>query len=122
MNDLLFEFNESEPYIFISYAHRDTDRVMPLINGLRELGFRVWFDAGIEVGSEWPAFIANHLRKCSCFIALLSHNYQSSKNCCQEISYALKRNRNIIPIYLEPVELDCTCFTIGENEILYFKK
>ena len=24
--------------------------------------------------------------------------------------------------HLEPVELDCTCFTIGENEILYFKK
>ena len=50
-----------EPYIFISYAHKDMAKVLPIIEGLAEKGFRIWYDAGIEAGTEWPEYIAEHL-------------------------------------------------------------
>ena len=28
-----------EPFIFISYSHKDTDRVMPMIEGLQRRGY-----------------------------------------------------------------------------------
>ena len=51
-----------EPYIFISYSHKDSAIVLPIVEQLDKMGFRVWFDEGIEVGSEWPQFIAEHIK------------------------------------------------------------
>ena len=45
-------YEGGEPYIFISYAHKDTDRVMPILKALAAKGFRIWYDAGIEAGTE----------------------------------------------------------------------
>ena len=93
------------PYIFISYSHLDADRVNPIIRQLQSGGFRVWYDSGIEAGEEWPAYIAAHLKKCGCFIPFLTANYMRSDNCRQELHYALQKKRNLLPVYLEQVEL-----------------
>ena len=45
-------YSGDEPYLFISYAHKDSERVLPVILSLQEKGFRVWYDEGIEVGSH----------------------------------------------------------------------
>ena len=36
-------YEGQEPYIFISYAHKDSNTVLPIIQGLQERGFRVWY-------------------------------------------------------------------------------
>ena len=95
----------SRPYIFISYAHKDSHRVMPIISALAERGFNVWYDAGIEVGTEWPDFIAKKLVGSSCFIAFLSKNYVESNNCKQEIEFAISRGKDVLSVYLEDFEL-----------------
>ena len=99
-------YEGNEPYIFISYAHKDSDKVIPMIQALQDRGFRVWFDAGIEAGSEWPAYIAMHLSNCGCFIPFLTPNYMASDNCRQEIYFALRKKRTLLPVYLEEAELD----------------
>ena len=55
-------YNGNEPYIFISYAHKNSDVVLPIIEALADNGFRVWYDAGIEAGTEWPEYVAEKLR------------------------------------------------------------
>ena len=50
-----------DPFVFISYAHADRALVMPIVQGLKARGIRVWYDEGIEVGNEWPDFIAEHI-------------------------------------------------------------
>ena len=55
MADILPTYEGHEPYIFVSYPHKDSDRIRPLIQGLQERGFRVWYDSGIEVGSEFSS-------------------------------------------------------------------
>ena len=54
-------YEGKENYIFISYAHKDSDKVLPVIKALNDASFRVWYDAGIEAGSEWPENVAEHL-------------------------------------------------------------
>ena len=34
-------YEGKEPFIFISYSHKDSDRVVPIIEGLQQRGFRV---------------------------------------------------------------------------------
>lgn len=98
-------YEGKEPYVFISYSHKDTEKVIPIIEGLQKKGFRVWYDAGIEAGSEWPEYIAEHIFSCGCVIAFVSSNYAFSKNCKQEIRFAINKNKSIIVAYLEDFEL-----------------
>lgn len=37
-------YKGSEPYIFLSYAHKNADKVLPEIDRLRKLGYHVWYD------------------------------------------------------------------------------
>ena len=71
-------YQGNEPYIFISYAHKDRDRVLPIIEGLQARGFRVWFDAGINAGDErseilaWPETLADRITECRYMLPMLS--------------------------------------------------
>ena len=56
-------YEGNRPYIFISYAHANSPAVMQITEVLSERGYRIWYDEGIEVGSEWPEYIAEHLAK-----------------------------------------------------------
>ena len=98
-----YEGNQS--YIFISYSHKDSDRVFPVLEHLNNKGFRIWYDEGIEWGSEWPDSIAEHLSKAAVCIIFHSTNSVVSINCRQEAYYALKENKGILSVYLENVEL-----------------
>ena len=50
-------YEGDEDYIFVSYAHKDSDFVLPIIDNLHDLGYRLWFDEGIEASAEWPEYI-----------------------------------------------------------------
>ena len=80
------------PYVFISYAHLDVDRVLPIIQHLKSDGYRIWYDQGIEAGTAWAKNIAEHLGRASCIIAFISQNYISSENCMDEIEHYDSQN------------------------------
>ena len=92
---------QNNPYIFISYAHKDDAVVMNILRRMKEYGLNLWYDNGIEAGSEWPTFIANQLKDSACFLALMSKNYIASKNCRREFNFADKYNIPILVAYLE---------------------
>ncbi len=94
-------YNGSKPYIFISYAHKDSDVVLPIIESMVKKGYRVWMDLGIEAGTEWSNNIAAHLRDCSAFVAFLSRNSIASENCLDEIAYAKSHKKASLMIFLE---------------------
>ncbi len=98
-------YEGNEAYAFISYAHKDNETVLPLISDLNEKGLRVWFDEGIEAGSEWPEYLAEHLAKASVVLAFISGNFDESKYCRREMHYATKLNKPIISIYVDDTEL-----------------
>ena len=98
-------YEGQEPFIFISYAHSDSAEVMRVITDMHSRGFRLWYDEGIEVGSEWQECIASHLMEADLMIAFISNAYMASDNCRKEMSYALSKKKKVINIFLEETAL-----------------
>ena len=53
MKTLLRPYEGTLPYLFVSYAHKNDAAVLEIIRTLQARGFRVWYDEGIEAGSDW---------------------------------------------------------------------
>lgn len=98
-------YEGDRPYVFVSYAHVDSEVVLPIIEALDAAGYRLWYDEGIEWASEWPENIANHLYACSRFLAFMSHAAAVSDNCGDEIYYALNNRKPMLVAYIDDVEL-----------------
>ncbi|MBE6615191.1 MAG: toll/interleukin-1 receptor domain-containing protein [Ruminococcaceae bacterium] len=105
MSEQYKTYEGNEPYIFVSYAHKDIDIVVPIIRVLQEHGFRVWYDAGIEAGTEWAVYISTHLKASACMICFMTPNAAESLNCRNEITLALNKNIQTLCVYLEDFEL-----------------
>ena len=105
MRTLLRPYEGTQPYIFVSYAHKNDAAVLEIIGTLQSRGFRVWYDEGIEAGSEWPESIASHLERAQLVLAFLSPAYLRSDNCRKEMHYALTKKKPVINVYLEQTEL-----------------
>ena len=98
-------YEGSELYLFVSYAHRDYDRVYPILRELAARGYRFWYDEGIDPGTEWPESIARHLENSSVCLSFLSAHSAASKNCRREINFALSRNIALLTVFLEETQI-----------------
>ncbi len=85
-----------EPFIFVSYSHKDGKQVLPIIKGLSQMGFRIWYDEGIEAGTEWPAYIEEHLESCASVLVFLSDNSIESINCRNEINVSAELKKDML--------------------------
>ena len=94
-------YQGEEPYIFISYAHKDSEVVYTEISDLNENGFNIWYDDGIEASNEWPEEIAKAVIGCSLFLVFISPRSTASVNCRNEINLALNEGKPFLAIYLE---------------------
>ena len=98
-------YEGNENYIFVSYAHKDAATVVPLLERLSADGFRVWYDAGIEAGTEWPEYIADHLMRSSVVLVFMSNASAASPNCRKEINFALELGKELLVVYLEDTQM-----------------
>ncbi len=110
-------------YIFISYAHRDAARVWPIIARMQLDGYRVWYDEGIDPGTEWDENIAYHVTECGYFLAFLSENYMASNNCKDELNFSRDQGKPQVLIYLEEVELPKgMAMRMGRTRALHYEQ
>ncbi|MDR0718240.1 MAG: toll/interleukin-1 receptor domain-containing protein, partial [Treponema sp.] len=116
-------YKGAEPYIFVSYAHKDIDKVFPIIHEFHKTGFPVWYDEGIELGNVWNEDIAKKILDCSLFIVFISPSAAESKNVVREINYAQSKDKPLIHIWLEDTTLNPGLeMQITSNQgIMYFK-
>ena len=79
------------PFIFISYAHKDRELVLPYIRRLEELHYRVWYDKDIRTGTpQWAPVIQQHLKRCKVVVVFLTNGYLASENCGNELETVTK--------------------------------
>jgi len=97
-------YEGNDAYIFISYSHKDLT-ILSILEDLHNEDYRIWFDSGIEPGTEWPEEIARHLKKCRLFIAFISNNAVASHNVRREINFAIKEKKEMLCIYIEETKL-----------------
>lgn len=94
-------YEGDRPYLFVSYSHKDKDRVFPILEQMKQAGFRLWYDQGIESTSEWDVVVADHLHNASAVLFCLSKNFADSTNCKDELIFAKNKIENRIALFLE---------------------
>ena len=104
-NGRIRPYEGPEPYIFISYSHRDQDIVEPLMRGLADRGYRIWYDEGIDPGTEWPESIARHLENSRVCLYFITPESASSPNCRREVNFAVSRNTDLLTVFLEQTQI-----------------
>ena len=55
-------YNGDEPYVFVSYSHSNSSAVYPELAWLKESEFNIWYDEGIEAGTEWREEIGKAIK------------------------------------------------------------
>ncbi len=95
----------SEPYIFVSYAHKDSDKAFPFIAALQNHGSNVWFDDGILPGNEWAEDIAQKLAGCTVFLFLVYGISLESDNCKDELDYARRNHKKFVNVLIEDIRV-----------------
>lgn len=103
-------YEGTEPYAFISYSHRNTDKMMEICHVLKKNGARFWYDSGLHSGDDWNLVIATHLEKASVCLLLLSKDAASSLYVKNELNFALNHRIPIHAVLLEefvlPVDIE----------------
>jgi hypothetical protein len=98
-------YKGNEPYIFVSYAHKDRAVVYQELERLSNLGCRVWYDDGITPSRDWTDEIAQAIDRCEFFVVYVSTNSVCSENVKNEIIYALTENKKFLAIHIEETSL-----------------
>lgn len=92
--------------IFVSYSRDDKEIVQATVSELRSFNFDVWIDTdGIKPGERFSVEISQAIADCNFFILFISHNSMRSDFIQREIDVAHKKEKKIIPILLEDVEI-----------------
>ncbi len=103
MKERLAAYKGNDPYTFISYAHKDFNKVHEILCELNKMGFNIWYDEGIDPGNEWADEIADALYNSKLFIVFVSANSMSSRNVINECFYALDNGIPYLAVFLEDV-------------------
>ena len=101
MNEPFESYAGEDPYIFVSYAHRDKESVYSTLKYLYDQKINIWYDEGILSSAEWVEEIAQAIKRSSLFVLFMSPQALASRYVINEINYAVSLNKNILTVYLE---------------------
>lgn len=109
-------YEGNEPYLFVSYSHKDTDAVRKILRLVDHEKFRFWYDDTMEIGEDFRAELRTRIEDCSGILLFISDASMSSKYCGMEIITAFKNDKKIYPIYLrDDIEIPAPLKMILEN-------
>ena len=78
--------------VFVSYAAKDRERVLQLVDHLRQDGIGVWIDqSGIDVATLWSEEIVNAITNCKVLLLAISQNSTESADVVKELALASER-------------------------------
>ncbi|CAF3332893.1 unnamed protein product [Rotaria socialis] len=121
----VFNTGSEKPMIMISYAHANDqfcDKILAELARKENL-FSIWIDRDHLSSNEdlWEK-IAHGIKQSYVVLCLLSQDYFNSKSCRKEASFAVKRKKEIIPVYIgEPGDCDWLDIHIAELKYVRFK-
>ncbi len=94
-----------DDYIFASYSHADAATVYEELARLRDSGFNIWYDEGIEPSMRWTQQLAGAIEGASVFVAFITPRFVASDNCIDELQFAITHRKPVLAIHLVPTEL-----------------
>ncbi len=97
---------DNSKVVFISHSSADNNISEQIYNALESRGVGCWMDKfDIVPGIPYARAIMNGIEKCNAFVVLLSPNSVKSDDVLNEIDSAHNLKKQLIPVFLEGVEL-----------------
>ncbi|MBQ2061132.1 MAG: leucine-rich repeat protein [Oscillospiraceae bacterium] len=98
-------YTGKEPYIFVSYSHRDTAMVYPILDALYDHKYRIWYDESCENGNDFRDELRQRIKSAEAVLLFVSGASMASPFCGMEVIVAREYGKRLFPIYLdnEPV-------------------
>jgi hypothetical protein len=91
---------------FFSYSREDREFAFRLAEDLKATGARVWLDQrNITPGDRWDRAIEDALLNCTYLIVILSPSSVRSVNVLDEVSFALEKEKQIVPVLYRDCEI-----------------
>ena len=94
-------YTGNEPYLFISYSHRDTNEVYPILDALHDRKYRIWYDESCENGNDFREELREKIENCDAVVLFVSAASMSSPFCGMEVIVARENGKRLYPIYLD---------------------
>ena len=91
-------YRGDEPYVFVSYSHADEALVGLQVGGLQDHGVNVFYDEGINPGSEWSDALAHAIEHCAHFVYFVAPHSVVSEHCRRELNFALAERRPMLTV------------------------
>lgn len=108
-----------EPYVFVSYAHSDSSAVYSELAWLKKSGFNIWYDEGIEAGTEWTEALAGAIKQAKLFLYYVTPDSARSQNCRNEVNFAVEQRIPIVAIHLKKTDLpDGLSLTLSSRQAI----
>ena len=101
MGNRFSPYQGTKPFLFISYGRGDIEIVLRVITELRKQNYRIWYDEGIPVGTDWPMYISRRVNASSAVLFFLSGKSMVSPNCYSEMVSASQSGKPIICVLLD---------------------
>jgi len=98
-------YEGNEPYLFISYSHKDQQVMLSVKRILEESNIRYWYDNGLHSGDDWNMVIAKHLKGSAACLLLLSPNSAESEYVKNELNFAMNHRIPIHTLLLKQFDL-----------------
>src|SRR3954452_11643776 len=89
--------------IFVSYARGDESVIKTVARAFEAARREIRYDHDLNGGEIWWPTILDHVRSCRVFLFALSDNSIESRACLQELDYAEKLGRPVLPVRVGPV-------------------
>jgi TIR domain len=92
--------------VFLSYSRRDDAIATEVRRRLEERGHEIWQDvSSIAGGADWRASIEQGIRAADTFLLILSPQLvRSPKYAREELDFAHKHDKALLPVYAKPVK------------------
>ena len=94
-------YTGNEPYLFVSYSHRDTAKVYEILDALSDKKYRIWYDESCENGNDFRDELRQRIEKCAAVLLFVSASSMTSPFCGMEIIVARENGKRLYPIYLD---------------------
>lgn len=98
-------YTGNEPYLFVSYSHKDTAAVYPILDALYDRKYRIWYDESCENGNDFRDELRHRIEKAEAVLLFVSKSSMTSHFCGMEIIVARENNKRLYPIYLDDVDV-----------------
>lgn len=91
--------------IFISYSRDDAGNFAQHVHKyLRDIGYDIFIDVNsIRIGDPWAGSIEKNISECNIFVVILTPDSLRSNHVADEVLYAQKENKAIVPCIHEYV-------------------